>query len=204
MFPKPVSAAVCSIYKMSVVDLDSLSNDDLKKRVASLVALEDWSDECGRCGRPSLLHRDGPCTRKERELPEVVNKIWSDLRKRVKPILATLKADFRKEAEQSVLLDGLQRLITQVSGQNVDNMNRYTENMTTLVTSLKDTFTKEEAAGVSTAGVTTSTRVTKLTKPAKVPSWTKDMTLETYAKQLQTWTDILEDIPEFIKFQDLV
>ena len=44
----------------------------------------------------------------------------------------------------------------------------------------------------------------KLTKPAKVPSWTKDLSLETYAKQLQTWTDILEDIPEFVKFQDLM
>ena len=30
------------------------------------------------------------------------------------------------------------------------------------------------------------------------------MTLETYTKQLQTWTDMLEDIPEFVKFQDLM
>ena len=29
------------------------------------------------------------------------------------------------------------------------------------------------------------------------------MTLETYIKQLQTWTEINEDIPEFVKFQDL-
>ena len=42
--------------------------------------------------------------RQEREPPDVVNKIWSDLRRRAKPILSTLKADFRKEAEQSVLL----------------------------------------------------------------------------------------------------
>ena len=120
----------------------------------------------------------------------------------MKPILATLKADFRKEAEQTVLFDSLQKLNTQISGQNVDNMNKYTENMMTLVTSIKDTFTKDEAAGVSTAGV--GSKVTKLTKPAKVLSWSKDMTLETYAKQLQTWTDMLEYIPEFIKCQDLV
>ena len=74
--------------------------------------------------------------------------------------------------------------------------------MTTLVASIKDTFTKDVAAGVSTAGV--GSRVTKLTKTAKVLSWSKDMTLETYAKPLQTQTDILEDIPEFVKFQDLV
>merc|ERR1711873_286626 len=43
-----------------------------------------------------------------------------------------------------------------------------------------------------------------LMKPAKVPTWTKDFTLETYAKQLHTWSDILEDILEYIKYQDLI
>ena len=76
--------------------------------------------------------------------------------------------------------------------------------MTTLVQSIKDTFTKEEA-GVSTPGVSTpaggvGVKTAKLTKPAKVPLWTKDMSLETFAKQLQTWTDILDDIAEYVKF----
>ena len=90
----------------------------------------------------------------------------------MKLILATLKVDFRKEAEQSVLLDGLQRLITQISGQNVDNMNKYTESMTTLVTSIKDTFKKDEAlsSAATAAGVTTGGIITQLTKPVKVPS----------------------------------
>ena len=43
-----------------------------------------------------------------------------------------------------------------------------------------------------------------LTKPAKVPMWTKDFTLETYIKQVQSWTDVLEDIPEHVKFADLI
>ena len=30
------------------------------------------------------------------------------------------------------------------------------------------------------------------------------MSLETFAKQLQTWTDILDNIPEYVKFQDLI
>ena len=80
--------------------------------------------------------------------------------------------------------------------------------MNTLVQSIKDTFTKEEA-GVSTPGVSTlaggvGAKTAKLTKPAKVPLWTKDMSLETFAKQLQTWTDIFDDIPEYVKFQDLI
>ena len=30
------------------------------------------------------------------------------------------------------------------------------------------------------------------------------MTLETFSKQLQTWSDILEEIPEYVKYQDLM
>ena len=49
-----------------------------------------------------------------------------------------------------------------------------------------------------------SHRPAKLTKPAKVPSWTKDMSLETYVKQLTTWQQINEDIPEFGKYHELI
>ena len=94
---------------MSVVDLETLSNDELRKRIASLISLEDWSDSCGACGIPSLLHKDGPYTRQEQEPPDVVMNICTELKRRVKPIIATLKADNRKEAEQSVLLDVIER-----------------------------------------------------------------------------------------------
>ena len=43
-----------------------------------------------------------------------------------------------------------------------------------------------------------------LTKPAKVPMWTKDLTLETYTQEIQTWSDVLEEIPEHVKYADLV
>ena len=49
-----------------------------------------------------------------------------------------------------------------------------------------------------------SQRPSKLTKPAKVPSWTKDMSLETYVKQLTTWQQINEDIPEFARYHELI
>ena len=47
-------------------------------------------------------------------------------------------------------------------------------------------------------------KMAKLLKPAKVPTWIKDLTLETYIKQLITWSDILEDISEYVKYQDLM
>ena len=60
--------------------------------------------------------------------------------------------------------------------------------MTSLVTSLKDFFKKEVVTAGSGSFVTEAgvNKVTKLTKLAKVPSWTKDMSLETYAKQIAT------------------
>ena len=60
---------------MSVIDLESMSSDDLRKRIASLISLEDWADECGICECPSLLYRYGPCIRKEQEPPDVLMKI---------------------------------------------------------------------------------------------------------------------------------
>ena len=43
-----------------------------------------------------------------------------------------------------------------------------------------------------------------MTKPIEVPTWSKSMSLETFAKQLQTWTEINEEILEFINYNDLV
>ena len=79
----PIPAASLYSEEMSVVDLDSLSQDELKKRVASLISIDDWSDACGQCGRPSLLHRGGPCTRSEKEPPDVILKIWDEFRNRM-------------------------------------------------------------------------------------------------------------------------
>ena len=88
--------------------------------------------------------------------------------------------------------------------------------MKTLVQSFKYSVSQVEAGastGISTsAGVSASTvpaggiraKTAKLTKPAKVPTWTQDLTPETFAKQIQTMSDILEEIPEYVKYQDLM
>ena len=63
----------------NVIELNNLTNDDLKKRLASQIALEDWTDECGKCGCPKLLHkdyvlhRDAACT-KERERSQIFSE----------------------------------------------------------------------------------------------------------------------------------
>ena len=61
---------------------------------------------------------------------------------------------------------------------------------------------EEDSAEVNTiAPIASVTKITKLTKPANVPSWTKDISLETYAKQIVTWTGINEDDPEYAKLK---
>ena len=76
----------------------------------------------------------------------------------------------------------------------MDNINKYAENMTK----------KDKALYSSAAGLTPGSRVTKLTKPAQVLSCSKDTSLETYTKQLQTWTEINEEVPEFLKFHNII
>ena len=84
------------LYSMSVVNLENISNDELKKRLASQVNLDDWGDECSKCGYPRVLHkelhREAACT-KEQELPNILKENWKEYRKRVKPILKSLKEE---------------------------------------------------------------------------------------------------------------
>ena len=105
--------------------------------------------------------------------------------------------------QEGILLKGLKELQesnTQKILSMTKPMNDKWENMATQ--------TKEEVKNTTdvnaTATSATTTRFTKLTKPAKVPSWTKDMSLETYTKQIATWTGINEDVPEYVKYHDLM
>ena len=76
-------------------------------------------------------------------------------------------------------LDGIERIIKQMTLQ------------------LKSSHVKT-SDGDSNSTASTSNlggvKMAKLLKPAKVRMWTKDLTLETYTKQLLTWMNILEDI----------
>ena len=42
----PIPAASRVSEEMSVVNMDTLSQDDLKKRVMALVSIDDWIDAC--------------------------------------------------------------------------------------------------------------------------------------------------------------
>ena len=99
-----------------VIELKNLTNDDLKKHLASQISLEDLTNEYGKCGYPKLLHKDyvlhgdAACAQ-EREVPNIVRENWREYNTRMKPILKTMKENFKKEVEQGVLLQGLTDLI---------------------------------------------------------------------------------------------
>ena len=43
---------------MSIVNLENLSYDELKKRLVSQINLDDWADKCAKCGYPKILHKE--------------------------------------------------------------------------------------------------------------------------------------------------
>ena len=96
-----------------------------------------------------------------------------------------IKEERKKEQEKNAYLDGIEQIVRQIQLQIKTPQNT-------------DVKTVE---GVSTTG---SGKTKLLMKLAKVPTWTNDLTLETYTKQLLTWSDNLEDIPEYIKYADLM
>ena len=117
-----------------IVPLDNLSNDNLKKRLALQIALEDWTDDCSKCGYPKLLHkdhvlhRDATCTRGT-EVPNILKENWKAYTQRVKPIIRMIRDEAIKEAvqekEQGVLLQGLRELID----SNAENMKSFFQNI---------------------------------------------------------------------------
>ena len=121
------------------------------------------------------------------EVPNILRENRKEFTKRVKPILKIVKEDFKRDMEQGILLHGLKELIS----SNAENMAKLLES-------------KNNNVSPSPSHEAGAARVSKLTKPAKVPTWTKDMSLETYVKQLVTWQGINEDVPEYVKYHDLI
>ena len=148
---------------MSIYNFAKLANKDLKKLASEYISLDDVYDECDECRRPVILHQEEECTQDVDEGLEVVAKNWRDLKRRLKPILKEIKTEMEKEKEQNVYLDGIKQIVHTIQMQ----------------------INTSEAKKDTTPIIPQTTTVNKpklLTKPAKVPTWTKDLTLETCTK----------------------
>ena len=47
-------------------------------------------------------------------------------------------------------------------------------------------------------------RPNKLVKPAKIPSWSKDIKLDAELKVLEVWMEMNKDVSEAVRFQDVI
>ena len=101
MFPN-LSDAIGDL-EMSIYNLATMSNDTLRKLVKECISLDDVYEECENCGRPTLLHKEGECTRTVEESPEVVAKNRRDLRERLKPILKEVQEERRIRKQQFLI-----------------------------------------------------------------------------------------------------
>ena len=61
----PYLPEVTNHIKMSVLELKTLTNDDLKKLLTETINIEDWTEKCSKYGYAKLihkkLHRDATC-----------------------------------------------------------------------------------------------------------------------------------------------
>ena len=121
------------------------------------------------------LHRDATCTEKT-TAPEDLNKYSEEFTKRIKLILKIVKEDQSKDMQEGILLKGLKELLDSNTKSILSQTKQMNETWVTMKTALKT----EETGETATVPQTTANKITKLTKPAKVPSWTKNMSLETY------------------------
>ena len=87
-----------------VTPIETLSNDDLKWWLAFQISLEDWTDECSKCGYPKLLHkdhvlhRDAACTRGA-EVHNILKENWKAYNQRVKPLVRALRDEWCDESK---------------------------------------------------------------------------------------------------------
>ena len=173
---------------MSISNLEKVTYADLKKRLRELVDFDDWTDKCAVCGRPDLLH-NGPCTRTEKDLPGDLRGIWTEFRKRMKTVIRWTKASKEKEKDEASLLEGLKKLMFDLTEHN-------TKNIETVLSALKVYLVKD---ATESFGVRDTTRTAMVIKPAKIPTWTKTLSLETYTKQVNTWSEINKNISQNVK-----
>ena len=140
----------------SIYNIAKLSNKDFKKLVSEYISLEDIYDECKQCRRPVNLHQ---------ELGEECTRDSDEgLEVRAKLLLKDIKEEITKKKEQNVYLEGIERIVN----------------------TLKMSIDTSGDSKVTKSDSTVSNKPRLQNKQGKVSVWTKDLTLETYIKQIQS------------------
>ena len=141
-----------------------------------LDVLDNLEDYMDECQTCGLpcLLHKGTCISSSTSEEVDNGKVWSEFRKRMKTIMLSVK----EKREYVQKLENIER-----------ERSEERENYETKIEYL---------------GTGNRKNVAKIVKTAKVPSWTKSMKLETNVEQVESWAISQEEMPESVKFQDLV
>ena len=174
-------------FSMSMINMETVLDSELKKRIEGLEEL-DWFNECDLCRKPCLLHV-GQCLRSEEDLPpDKMKELWNEFKSRTRPIMKEVMMERRRAIEKDSLkdslLEGFKSIMVHVQNENNVNM--------------------EKLCGALVKKEETQTKPSRVVKLAKVPTWTKEISLETYRKQIEAWDEVNNDVPPNNKYQDFV
>ena len=164
---------------MVKITVESFSDDDLMKKYIGLTKKEDFDDRCGFCELPTMLHRLA-CTRKDEANGfehDQVNKQWKMFSERMRNIRKWLADKEEKERGQNEILRGQSEM-----------MQKFVQANEMLVEDIKGN----------------ESRTAKIGKPAKVPIWTKQMSLERYLKALEVWMEQNKDVSDSVRFHEVI
>ena len=121
--------------KMVKINVESFSEEALRKLFNDLSRKGDWDKECEACKNPVLLHKTH-CTRKvevgEAEFSELW-KIWGAFRAKMEPIRRWHEDEMKKRQNNSELLIGLQNMTEAITKGNKEMCNVFKDRPNKLV-----------------------------------------------------------------------
>ena len=115
--------------------------------------------------------------------------MWKLNREKIMPMVVWMKRAVAEEKEKTGWTKSLQMMI--------DKMSEKDDGMKSLIETFEKKLSQEEKGP-------RQPNMAKMIKPAKVPTWTKDMSLETFRRQIEIWQVSSTDVHENTQFQDLV
>ena len=74
------------------MDVQKLSEDEVRKRLNGLIEVNDYSYECQNCSLPVLLHK-GTCTQSNPADEKEECQVWKNFRNKLKPKVAKVESE---------------------------------------------------------------------------------------------------------------
>ena len=176
--PHPLQYRDRESRKMVKISVSLWSEEELREKFESLPKKGAWDKECETCRYPEFLHKTH-CQRTakvgEAEFSELW-KAWSEFREKMDPIRKQYEDEIEKSKEKY-------EEVLEKYKKDKEEMDKRQSSSDILIgmKQMTDAITK----GNEKMYEMFKGRPNKLVKPAKVPSWSKDMKLDAHLKALE-------------------